>query len=226
LRFILKKAKVHLTHIETDSDLANEKLQSKALFHYSPVYLSNVVSTYDFNPTIVKDKVKIMVGNSTSLNNDHISILNKLKKFEESIEYIICPLSYGMYADYKESIKVEGYKLFGSKFKPVEEFMSMEKYIDLLKDIDIAVFNHWRQEAMGVTLTLLSLGKIVYVNPITTSFGSLTKRGFKIYDNNLLFNEGVTVQRNVIENKKLLEKYYSLDVLLETLKKLQINKQS
>lgn len=222
-KFVLKKTKVHLTHIEGDSILANEKLRSKAKFHYSPVYLSNVVTTSDFNPTLIKDKVKIMVGNSTSQNNDHITILQNLKKFEKNIEYIICPLSYGIYLDYKESVKVEGYKLFGDLFKPVEEFMSMDKYIDLLKDVDVAVFNHWRQEAMGVTLSLLSLGKIVYVNPGTTSYSSLINRGFKIYDNNLLFEEGPSIQRNVQENKSLLEKYYSLNKLIESLNDLHLN---
>lgn len=222
IKFVLKKAKVHLTHIEGDSNLANEKLGSKAIFHYSPVYLSNVVTTSDFKPTAIKDKVKIMVGNSTSQNNDHITIFHKLKKFEDNIEYIICPLSYGIYLDYKDSVKVEGYKLFGDKFKPVEEFMSMDKYVDLLKDIDIAVFNHWRQEAMGVTLTLLSLGKIVYVNPRTTSYNSLVNRGFKIFDNNLLFDGGPLIQQNVVENKLLLEKNYSLENLLESINNISI----
>lgn len=222
-KFVLKRAKVHFTHIEGDSILANKLLGSKAVFHYSPMYLSNVVNTSDFNPTLIKGKVKIMVGNSTSQNNDHISILQNLKKFEENIEYIICPLSYGRYLDYKENVKEEGYKLFGDKFQTIEGFMSMDKYIDLLKGVDIAVFNHWRQEAMGVTLSLLSLGKIVYVNPGTTSYSSLVNRGFKIYDNNLLFDEGPLIQRNVQENKLLLEKYYSLNKLIESLNNLHLN---
>lgn len=222
-KYVLKNAKVHLTHIEGDSNLANQVLGSKAVFHYSPMYLSNVVNTSDFNPTTIKSKVKIMLGNSTSPNNDHITVLKKLKKFEEKIEYIICPLSYGIYLDYKENVKIEGYKLFGDKFKPVEEFMSMDKYITLLKDIDIVVFNHWRQEAMGVTLTLLSLGKIVYVNPGTTSYRSLVNRGFKIFDNNLLFDKGPLIQRNVQENKLLLEKYYSLNNLNESYNNIHLN---
>lgn len=219
---IFSRARVHLTHIEGDSSLANEILQSKATFHYSPMYLSNVVSTQDFCPSIINNKVKILVGNSNSSNNDHHKIFNKLKQYENEIEYIVSPLSYGNDLNYKESVKLEGFKLFGEKFKPIEDFMEIEKYRELLKSIDIAVFNHWRQEAMGVTLTLLSLGKIVYVNPNTTSFESLVKRGFKIFDNNVLFTEGPLIQRNISDNRYLLEKYYSEETLIDSLKTLEI----
>lgn len=219
---VLKRAKVHLTHIEGDSILANEILGSNAVFHYSPIYLSNVVSTNDFSSTKIHNKVKILVGNSNSSNNDHHTIFKKLKKFENDIEYIISPLSYGNDIAYKQSVKQEGFRLFGNKFKPVEDFLSMDQYKELLKDIDIAVFNHWRQEAMGVTLTLMSLGKIVYINANTTSYRSLYDRGFRIYNNNLLFNEGPKIQRNVLENKYLLEKYYSKEILIESLQSIKL----
>ena len=155
------------------------------------------------------------------INNNHFEIFKELKKFENAIDSIITPLSYGHQLDYKQSVKEEGYKLFGDKFKPIEDFMSLDDYRDLLKSIDIAVFNHWRQEAMGVTLTLLSLGKIVYVNSNTTSFKSLTNRGFKIFDNNLLFIEGPTIQRDVADNKLLLERFYSKEILAKSLNSIE-----
>ena len=70
---------------------------------------------------------------------------------------------------------------------------------------------------MGVTLTLLSLGKIVYVNSNTTSYKSFKKRGFQIFDNRLIFSEGPLVNRDVTVNKKLLTRYYSEKLLLSSL---------
>ena len=60
-KFTLKRAKKHLTHIEGDSILANKILESKAVFHYSPIYLSNVVNTDAFAPTKIEKKIKILI---------------------------------------------------------------------------------------------------------------------------------------------------------------------
>ena len=73
---------------------------------------------------------------------------------------------------------------------------------------------------MGITLALLSLGKIVYVNPTTTSYHSLISKGIKIFNNKLILEEGLRVNRDVIENKLVLEKYYSLESLLSSYKRL------
>jgi c-di-GMP-related signal transduction protein len=126
---------------------------------------------------------------------------------------IYCPLSYGSYIKYKETVKQKGLELFGERFIPIERFMQFEEYKAFLETIDIAVFNHKRQEAMGVTLTLLSLGKEVYVNSSTASFQSFSQRGFQLFDNALIQTEKDSLAtRNVAANGILLEKYYSKQV--------------
>ena len=94
-QLVFKRVKIHLSHIEGDSILANELLNSKASFHYSPMYYSNVVNTKDFSPTKINQKVRIMIGNSNSPNNNHIGIFEKMKNYTNEIESVICPLSYG-----------------------------------------------------------------------------------------------------------------------------------
>lgn len=216
-RLVFKRTPIYISHIEGDAILANKILKNNAKFHYSPVYLSNVVKIRNFEINEISKKVKILVGNSNSKNNDHIYIFEKLKVFEDDIDYILCPLNYGNDIEYKRAVIEAGSKMFGTKFRTLEDFISIDLYNKLLSEIDIAVFNHWRQEALGVTLSLLSLGKIVYVNPQTTTYEYFTNRGFKIYDNNLLFSMGPTVNRDVMANKVLLEQYYSREVLLNTL---------
>lgn len=220
-QLVFKRVKIHLSHIEGDSILANELLNSKASFHYSPMYYSNVVNTKDFSPTKINQKVRIMIGNSNSPNNNHIGIFEKMKNYTNEIESVICPLSYGNNVKYKKDVMNAGKKAFGDKFFPIEEFMTIEKYKKTLSQTDIIIFDHWRQQAMGVTLTLLSLGKIVYVNSKTTSYKSFKKRGFQIFDNKLIFNEGPLVNRNVTVNKKLLTRYYSEKLLLSSLNNIK-----
>lgn len=222
IRFVLGRVSSHISHIYEDSKEVNSLLNSRAKFEYSPMYFSNVVNTGFFKIENIskKDSVNVLVGNSTDPTNEHISIFEMIENEIDFIGKIYCPLSYGMYDDYKGKIIEEGYRRFGDKFVPLTEFMNINEYVDFLKIIDVAIFNHNRQQAMGNTLTLLSLGKIVYMRSGTNSFESLTKRGFEVFDNQLIKKFGIRFNRRVEINKDLLEKYYSKDRLLDSYLKL------
>lgn len=213
-KFILKRVKIHLTHIEGDSKLANDFYRSKAKFIYHPVYLSNVIELPlepIENKEISSKKLNVLLGHSTDPSNNHIEIFEWLRGMDNI--QIYCPLSYGSYIEHKEKVKQKGLELFGERFIPIEHFMQFEEYKAFLETIDIAVFNHKRQEAMGVTLTLLSLGKEVYVNDNTTSFQSLKERGFQLFNNTLIITEkSKLATRNVDVNVSLLKRYYSKQV--------------
>lgn len=221
-RFVLSKVKYHITHIEGDSQLANRLLGSNAQMIYSPMYLSNVADTDNFAPTDVStiQKLKVMVGNSTDPSNNHESIFKKILPFAADIEKIYCPLSYGMYNDYKQKIAQLGQEMFGDKFVVIDQFMAFDIYKKFLGNLDIVIFDHPRQEAMGVTLTLLSLGKIVYMNPGTTSYESLTKRGFRVFDNNLIATDGLKTSRDISDNVLRLAEYYSKKVFDDSWSKI------
>ena len=55
--------------------------------------------------------------------------------------------------EYKDGI------YFWRKFKPLVDFMPFDEYLNLLAKVDIAIFNHKRQQAMGNTTILL--GEII-----------------------------------------------------------------
>ena len=221
-KYVLSRVSYHITHIEGDSIIANQLLHSKAKLLYSPMYLSNTVSTDEFETTQLEQerKINILVGNSVSINNNHIQLFERLKIINDTNINIYVPLSYGNNLEYKKNVIVKGKELFGDNFFPITEFMDFEVYKTFLKKIDIAIFDHHRQEAMGVTLTLLSLGKIVYVNPTTTSYHSLISKGIKIFSNKLILEEGLRVNRDVFSNRLTLENYYSLEILLNSYKRL------
>ncbi|SHM19219.1 TDP-N-acetylfucosamine:lipid II N-acetylfucosaminyltransferase [Flavobacterium chilense] len=218
LRFVLSRVNCHISHVHEDSEEANKLLKSKAKFIYSPMYLSNIVDITFFKAEDLskKDSINVLVGNSTDPTNEHISIFDMLEGEIEFINKIFCPLSYGTHDEYRDKIIIEGARRFGDKFVPLTELMTIEKYIDFLKTIDVAVFNHNRQQAMGNTLTLLGLGKIVYMRSGTNSFESLTKRGFIVFDNKLIKECGFKVNREVLTNKATLENYYSMSVLIDS----------
>ena len=70
---------------------------------------------------------------------------------------------------------------------------------------------------MGVTLMLLSMSKIVYMNSQTTSYNSFIDRGFKVFDNILIEKEGLFVKRDVSMNPRLVYNEYSYERLKSSL---------
>lgn len=210
-KHVLKKVNGHILHICEESNEVNNILNSKAKFYYSPTYLSNTVELNLFTNKDIStiEKINVLVGNSTDPTNEHISIFEMIENNLSHINKIYCPLSYGDHEVYKNKIIEEAYRKFGDQFVPITNFMSLEEYKEFLNSIDVAIFNHNRQQAMGITLTLMSLGKIVYMRSRTTSYESLIRRGFRVFDNKLIKHDGVKKNRQIAENKKLLEENYS-----------------
>ena len=61
---------------------------------------------------------------------------------------IICPLSDGN-KEYAEAVINKGKEIFGCNFKPLQEFIPFEQYLDIVSKIDVAIFKHDRQQAIG-----------------------------------------------------------------------------
>jgi len=217
--FILKRVAGHITHIKGDADLANKIFKSNAKYYYSPIYLSNIYNSKnqsEIKKNTNKNAYNILIGNSASPTNNHISILKLLESYKNTDIKIYCPLSYGDYPDYRNKVIEEGNKIFNDKFIPIIDFMSKNDYETFLRDIDIVVFNHNRQEAMGITISLLGMGKTIYMNQNTTSFKSLTEKGFKVFNNDLISKDGLFTNRDVTVNLELVKKYYSYEVLKQS----------
>src|SRR5690606_3405679 len=98
--------------------------------------------------------VNILVGNSADPSNNHLEILDKLLPYKDADIQIYTPLSYGD-QDHAKLVSEYGKKLFSEKFSPVTDFMKEENYLNFLCSIDIAIFNHKRQQGMGNITTLL-----------------------------------------------------------------------
>ena len=82
----------------------------------------------------------------------------RLSKMEEQNFKIICPLSYGPPIYIKKIIE-KGKMLFGDRFIPLLDFLNPDKYFCILKQIDLAIMYHNRQQGMGNIQILVYLGK-------------------------------------------------------------------
>lgn len=206
-----------LTYIKGDYELARKWYAVKGNYFECIMYPSNFYKEIKIENE-VKDKIYIQIGNSADPTNEHIEIINKLEKFKEEQIEIICPLSYGD-KKYAENIKKIGEEKFGNKFNALMDFLSLEKYLDILSNIDIAIFNHNRQQAMGNIITLIGLGKKVYIKKGITTWEFFLKNGIKVYDNSFVELEKIDNEIK-LKNIELIKKYFSEEKLYKQFEKI------
>jgi hypothetical protein len=177
--FVIKRIGHFVTYIQGDYELAQQWYGAKGEHHNCLMYPSNLYKEYVL-PSKQGDAVNIMVGNSADPTNNHAEVFEKLKPYKDQNIQIFCPLSYGL-IEYAERMAKLGKELFGDKFTPLLDFMPFEKYLELLGNIDIAVFAHKRQQAMGNLISLLGLGKKVFMRDDITSWTFMNQSGIKVY---------------------------------------------
>lgn len=167
-RPVIKNMGYLVTYVEGDVELARKWYRAKGKYCECLMYPSNLYKEYKI-PDKKSETINIQVGNSADPSNNHIEVLEKLLPYKKENILIYLPLSYGS-SEHAENVIAQGREWFGNKFKAITDSMSLEDYLAFLGTIDIAIFNHERQQAMGNTITLLGLGKTVYLRSGTTQW--------------------------------------------------------
>ena len=164
--------------------------------------------------------IRILIGNSASVTNEHFEIIRNLSKFANQNVQIICPLSYGD-MNYAKDIINYGQRIFKERFIPIRKMISSMNYNRLLNAIDILVFNHKRQQGLGVSSICLYLGKKVFIRNDSPSWDYYRKElGVTIFDTNniqnMSFNEFIDIdQQTIINNRNLIRHIFSDEYILK-----------
>lgn len=163
---------------------------------------------------IMNSELRILVGNSASWTNNHFEALRILSGMKINLPFkILCPLSYGD-SGYAAQVIEFGKNLFNDAFVPLTKFMPPEKYAEFLADVDIALFAHRRQQALGNILALLYLGKKVYIRSDISTWGFLKRHGIKVFDYKELasvsFDEFIYYDKQIMEsNRRRIKENFS-----------------
>lgn len=204
-----------VSYIEGDVRLARQWYGAKGKYHECVMYPSNLYKEYRV-PAKQGTTINIQVGNSATATNNHIEVFDKLLPFREQDIAIYAPLSYGD-DEYAQKVIKQGHALFGDKFKPLTKFMPFEEYLAFLGSIDIAIFNHKRQQAMGNTITLLGLGKTVYLRNDTTQWQFFKDKEIVVGD----VEQFSGLDRlNVDSNQEKIKSYFSVNNYIDQLKRI------
>lgn len=179
IKFIKKLRAVG--YIPGDYDFLKKHYETNAKFYlasYSYDFFTPKVEISDED----KKTVNILLGNSATEECRYEEAIDLLSKYSEKPIKVKCVLSYPKEnQDYRNKIVKYGKEKLGDKFIPLIDFMPFEKYTDLLSGIDIAIFNHSRQQALGNIASLLYLGKRVYITPENACKGYFEDMGTKVF---------------------------------------------
>jgi len=214
-KYIIKHIRNVITYVDGDVEYIKKYYKADTKRHYKCfMYLSNIFdeSKYKNCQKMKKDEIWILVGNSATDTNRHELVFDKLKRFKDDNIRLIVPLSYGDDEYRKKIIKI-GRREFSNKFYPIVEFLPYEQYINIIYNIDIAIFFHNRSQAMGNTIQILGLGKKLFLdrinNPLYQFFRNL---GVKVYDFETEFNLNAN-EKELISNSEIIKKTFSREQL-------------
>lgn len=215
--FVIKRIGFLLTYVKGSVDLARKYYGARGEYIEMIGYLSNSIPSHTISfKNYKKNNITILVGNSADPTNNHFAALDKLTEFKKENIQIYTPISYGD-KDYEKKVINYGNSLFGDKFIDITELISYSEYIHFLKDIDIAVFNHQRQQAMGNTINILAMKKKVYLRVGTTQKEFFDNLDVKIFSINYL---DVFENLPMEKNSEILIEYFSLQNLKNKLARI------
>jgi len=217
-RILIKKAIQRVDYCATVIPTEFALLKEMPFFKAKQVYfaygsLDNMVNKEDRIQPLAS---KIMIGNSSSPESNQLDVLVKLKNLNLDFEQIVVPLSYGNFKGYQEAICKYGYAMFPNSFLPLTDFLPIEKYISLLKQCGVAVFNHERQQAVGNVIAMLYLGSRVFLSENNPLYAYLEKIGiivFSIQNDFIPANLVGLDLKDAEQNRNIIKNNYAKEII-------------
>lgn len=157
-----------------------------------------------------RDGTRLIIGNSCAPANNHTDVLQLLKEanFQGSV---LIPFNYGKYAAYIDGIK-RVVKSLPLNIKLLEGFMAYDEYVQMISSCGAAVFNSYRQMALGNIFILLANGVKIYLSERNPTYNWLKKEGFHVFliekdlKRDLERKDLMLAEEMAVENKRLYAK--------------------
>lgn len=129
----------------------------------------------------------VQVAHNAHTFNNHMEILESLVPYAEENMRLFLPMSYGndwhtSNAQYGKDIQSFVKEHFPKKARVLERLMPQLKYTEFLWNMDVAIFNAERQNALGNILKLLYMGNKVYLTPNGPLYAFFKDKNIEIYN--------------------------------------------
>lgn len=123
----------------------------------------------------------LLLGNSASFTNNHSYAFKYLSGLDLKDKKVVVPVSYGGSPKYINHILKQGYKKWGQSFIPLQKFLPLDEYNQLMTTAEICVFSSWRQEAFGNIVVALYLGAKVFLSEKSSLVRYFASIGVVVY---------------------------------------------
>lgn len=124
---------------------------------------------------------RIMIGHSAFPYLQHEKLFRQLERYKDENILITLVLSYGDETYAARIIKTAS-SIFGmEKLNIIRNFMNWDEYIQLLGNIDIAIFDFEHQAAFGNLILLSYLKKKIYLSPNGIMYQAFMAEGAEVY---------------------------------------------
>ncbi len=228
---VIKKIDYVISPIKGDFKLLKKYFKTKTKWYSKVIYPNPVdfekidkeVDPIDEKFNFKKNGGKLLLlGNSGAPTNNHLDIMIRLSEMKEQNFKIICPLSYGS-PIYMKKIIIKGKKIFGDRFIPLLEFLKPDIYFHILKQIDLAIMYHNRQQGVGTINILLYMGKPLCMKK-TSLFFYLKEKGVSFFPSQdfekLILNEIEFTEAMSEKNKKFVSQIQSINSVISSIDNL------
>lgn len=179
------------TIVNGDFDLVkqwyNYKGKYSAFKYPIPLMRKGEVQKFQSRINVNNIKPRIVIGNSATRSNNHCEIIDVLKGMGSSDFELFIPLTYGDkdYETYKLQVITYACNSLGQvKVRPILQSLSGEEYNNLMRTMNVAIYNNDRQQAMGNISIMLAAGVKVYLREGTTMWNHYKSKKFKIFSIN------------------------------------------
>lgn len=123
----------------------------------------------------------ILVGNSASINCNHLDVIRTLAERRLKLEKVVAPLSYAGSKDYVAAVITAGREAFGDNFVPLVSFMGIDEYTRLLRSCGNAIMGFLRQQATKNIQLLLYQGTRIFFYKNAEIFKFFKESGFSVF---------------------------------------------
>lgn len=227
--------KIHriLWYVEEEMDKINTRLKLPPWQFFQFFNFSDIIpSGTEFTD---RDTRRILIGNSATVENNHVDVLEVLSKTSDHLFTYSLPLTYGQFPRYKAKIKTLYENQLGDRVTFLEHHMKLESYYLFLQQHPTAIFLHHRQQGLGNILYMLYTGTKVYLSRSNIVFHWLQKNQIKVfifedhflqdYTSNDLVLDDSTISNNRKGIVALLQHNRNTDTLQSLEAEILINRQ-
>ena len=138
------------------------------------------------------DHTTVQVAHNAFTFNNHVRLLSMLERFKNEKMHVLLPMSYGVYGingqyggkAYCDAVKKYAKKMFPGQLSVLHKNLPFDRYLQLLWNIDIVIFDFDRPCGLGTLRILLLMEKKIFLPAGSPYYEFLVSKGLPICDTN------------------------------------------